>query len=105
MIVCKNKKNGQKATGNRKKGKRTGKRQKARGLRQEEPIDPELSHDPPGLFHFPICEVAAAVIGKPLGIQPAFGKAVHLPRLAEKAAGSAVLRSPTLVMCHSLEVV
>ena len=45
------------------------------------------------------------MIRKLLGIQPALGEAVHLPRLAEKAAGPAVFGSSTLVMCHSFKYV
>jgi hypothetical protein len=36
-----------------------------------------------GLLDFPIRRIAAAVVGKPLGVQPRLGEAVHLPRLAE----------------------
>jgi len=74
-------------------------------LRQEEPIDPELSHDPPGLFHFPICGVTPAVSRKRLRVQPILCEAVHFPRLAEKAAGSAVFGTVALVMCHGFEMV
>jgi len=55
-----------------------------------------------GLLYFPIRRIPATMIGKPLGIQPAPGKAVHLPWLAEKAAGAAVFRSPAFVMWHDL---
>jgi len=55
-----------------------------------------------GPLYVSIRRIPATMIGKPLGIQPALCKAVHLPWLAEKTAGPAVLRSPTLVMCHCL---
>lgn len=46
--------------------------------------------------------MAASVIGEGLGVRLPLGKAVHLPRLAEKTAGPAILWTFTLVICHGL---
>lgn len=43
---------------------------------------------------------AAAMVGKALAVKPGSRKSVGLPRFAQKAPGSAVLRSTPLVMSH-----
>lgn len=53
-----------------------------------------------GLLDLAARRVAAAVITETFAIAPVLSVAVGLPRLAEKAAGPAVLRATTSMMSH-----
>ena len=54
------------------------------------------------LSQFSVGVIPASVIGNRLGVRPVLGKAVHLPRVAEKTVGPAIFRTLTLVICHGL---